>query len=463
MRKFVRLCSFASSSVGHPRTCSASSSPRRELAIRLRRLALGLAVLASSALAGCGGGEPERETLRFVSLAWQEQAIDANRALIDAWNADTTHMPVEYVQGTWGSIHDFLITAFETGDVPDVFHYEAVNIVDFARRGNLADLGPLLSDSLRADVLDVAWDTVRDEDGAITGVPFLLDAFVVLYNERLFREAGIEPPTADDPWTWDELRAAARTLTRDTDGDGATDQWGAAFGLRNASNIMLNLSLTFGGGYFRHDADEVRVEVGAPERALLTTVHEMMYRDRTAPASGVGMTGSNLIPGFLDGDYAMLVGIGSWARQQIVENAPPDFAWGVMPPARGRTQQQGANAQTLSIPADSPHRAEAMAFIEYFLSSQNTTELARSDWMIPARRSSIEALRDEPAAHGWAPTLAIADDLVRGPWMGVPGLTEWKGRIATPTFQEIFSNRLSIDAAAARIEDDSEHVLGRYR
>ena len=421
------------------------------------------ALVVTALLAGCRGPAHDRDTIRFVSLAWQEQAIEANKALVAAWNADTTHTPVEYVQGTWGSIHDFLITAFETGDVPDVFHYEAVNIVDFARRGNLADLGPLLSDSLRADVLDVAWETVRADDGTITGVPFLLDAFVILYNEALFREAGVEPPRDDAPWTWDQLRDAAGRLTRDTDGDGVTDQWGAAFGLRNSSNIVLNLSLGFGGGYFHHEGGHVRVEVGPPERAFLTTVHDMMYRDRTAPPSGVGMTGSNLIPGFLDGDYAMLVGIGAWARQQVVENAPAGFEWGVMPPARARTRQQGANAQTLSIPADSPHREEAMAFIEFFLSRQNTTRLARSDWMIPARRSSIRDLANEPPANGWGPTLAVVDDLVRGPWMGVPGLTEWKGRIATPTFQEVFSDRLSIDQAAARIEDDSRHVLTRYQ
>ena len=189
----------------------------------------------------------------------------------------------------------------------------------------------------------------------------------------------------------------------------------------------------------------------------------MMYRDRTAPPSGVGMSGANLIPGFLDGDYAMLVGIGSWARQQVVENAPDGFAWGVLPPVQARTQQQGANAQTLSIPTASPHREEAAAFIEFALSSRNMTELARSDWMIPARRSSMDALASEPEAHGWATTLAVANDLVRGPWLGVAGFPEWKGRIATPTFQEVFSDRLSISEAAERIEDDSEIVLRRYR
>ncbi len=429
---------------------------------RLSRTPTCLALLLALLLPACGRNAERRDTLRFVSLAWQEQAIEANKALVAQWNADTTHTPVEYVQGTWGSIHDFLITAFETGDVPDIFHYESGQIVDFAQRGYLTDLAPMLSDSLRADVLDVAWATVQADDGAIYGVPFLLESLVVLYNKTLFDEAGIVPPTTEDPWTWDEMRAAARRLTRDTDGDGTPDQWGAAFGLRNSANLMLNLSLGFGGGFFERDGTRMKVEVGAAEKALLSTLYDMMYRDQTAPTAGVGKSGPSMIPGFIHGEYAMLVGIGAWARQQVVENAPEGFVWGVLPSVVARTPQQGANAQTLSIPRASPRQQEAMAFIEYFLSSQNMTRLARSDWMIPARKSSIAALASEPAAYGWATTLDAVDDLVEGPWMRVRGLAEWKARIATPTFQDIFSNRLPLDQAAERMEIESERILRRY-
>ena len=89
--------------------------------------------------------ENESTKLRFVSLAWQEQALQTNHELVAEWNAAHPETPVEYVQGTWGSIHDYLITAFETGEVPDVFHYESSIIVDFAVRGYLADLAPMLA------------------------------------------------------------------------------------------------------------------------------------------------------------------------------------------------------------------------------------------------------------------------------------------------------------------------------
>lgn len=420
-------------------------------------------VVFGTVLGGCRQSVQRSDSIRFVSLAWQEQAIAANKRIVAEWNADTTRTPVEYVQGTWGSVHDFLITSFETGDVPDIFHYESIQIVDFARRGYLTDLAPLIADSSKSDIIDVAWSTVQADDGAIYGVPFLLESLVVLYNKKLFRDAGIEPPTIDEPWTWPDLRAAAKKLTTKPEDTRGRTVYGAAFGLRSSANIIMNLSLGFGGGFFHRDGVAPYVEVGDAEKELLSTIHEMIYVDESASTAAVGTSGAGMIPGFIAGDTAILVGIGSWARQQLVENAPPDFEWGVLPPIKAITQQQGANAQTLSIPSASDKQVEAMAFIEYFLETQNMTQLAKSDWMLPTRRSSMEALRNEPPSHGWETTLAVVDDLVEGPWLDVPGLTEWKSRIANPTFQDIFSNRLTIDAAAERIESDSRRILKRYQ
>jgi len=50
---------------------------------------------------------------------------------------------------------------------------------------------------------------------------------MMFYNKKLFDQAGISYPSGD--WTWEDFLAIAQKLTRDLDGDGATDQFGAAF------------------------------------------------------------------------------------------------------------------------------------------------------------------------------------------------------------------------------------------
>jgi multiple sugar transport system substrate-binding protein len=401
--------------------------------------------------------------LRFVSLAWQEQALATNRAIVSEWNAANPGMQVEYVQGTWNSVHDYLITSFETGDVPDVFHYESSVIVDFAMRGFLADLGPMIDAEMKEDILNVAWASVTRSDGQVSGVPFLMESLIGLYNTDLLEKAAIEPPTLDKPWSWQDLRAAAIKLTADTTGDGVADRWGAAIGLRNSGNIIMNLSIGFGGSFFRKEGERYVVRVGPEERELLTTVHDMLYQDGSTAPSSVGQSGPAMIPGFFSGKYAILVGIGAWARQQLMENAPRQFRWGVIPPLRARTQETGTSTQTLSVPKASKHQSEAMQFIRFMLNRRNMARLAQSDWMLPARKSCMDLPEFNSRENGWDVTTASAKFLSTGSWLGAPGYVEWKSRVANPVLQEFFSGRLGLNETAKRIEEESNIVLSRYQ
>ncbi|MDR7554320.1 MAG: extracellular solute-binding protein [Armatimonadota bacterium] len=56
------------------------------------------------------------------------------------------------------------------------------------------------------------------------GLPRRFTLWVLLWNVRLFAEAGLDP--LQPPRTVAELGAACRRLTRDRDGDGYIDQWG---------------------------------------------------------------------------------------------------------------------------------------------------------------------------------------------------------------------------------------------
>lgn len=403
----------------------------------------------------------EPTKLRFVSLAWQEQAIASVKEIVAAWNEANPDVQVEYQQVDWGSINDYLITSFETQAVPDVFHYESTQIKDFGARGYLTDLAPLLSEDLRSDVVEGAWATVEGESGEYWGVPFLWESRIVLYNQDLLEAEGIEPPTVDDPWTWEEYRDASLQLTKDTDGDGEIDQWGSAVGLSSPVNFVLNLSVGFGGQYFYEEDGEWVVRVGDAEKAFLTLMMDMLYENPSIAQDGVGLSGPELFPGFFEGRYAMLPGIGVWARQQIVESGPQDFNWGVLPPLKAETQDQGSSTQTLSIPAASPNQEAAAQFVEFFLNSQNMATLAQGDWLFPTRVSSFERPEFQTEEAGWNVATESAKYLTMANWQRVPNFEEFSSRVAQPIFQELFANRITVDEAAERLEREGTRVLGR--
>ena len=47
-------------------------------------------------------------------------------------------------------------------------------------------------------------------------VPALIDNLAVVYNTKLFKEAGV--PFPSDDWTWDDFRATAKQMTDDSRG-----------------------------------------------------------------------------------------------------------------------------------------------------------------------------------------------------------------------------------------------------
>ena len=68
-------------------------------------------------------------------------------------------------------------------------------------------------------------------DGKLIGIPYFGGAQGIIYRKDVFEELGLSEPT-----NWDEFVQVCQALTRDTDGDGATDTWGITLvGTKNAS------------------------------------------------------------------------------------------------------------------------------------------------------------------------------------------------------------------------------------
>ncbi|MFJ3223840.1 ABC transporter substrate-binding protein [Streptomyces sp. NPDC086783] len=411
-------------------------------------------------LAGCSGdggtdgGGPV--VLRFQSLAWQEESVTANKELVKEWNATHRDVKVEYVQGSWDSVHDQLLTSFEGGEAPDVIHDASDDLADFAYGGYLADLRDLLPERLKSDIPRRSWESVTFGDG-IYGVPFLQEPRVLVANAALLRESGVRVPTPDDPWSWEEFRSVAKRLT----GKG---RYGVAWPLKEPVSATLNLSLSAGGKLFHRDADgRVQVRFEASDAVVPRIVHDGVNTDGSASGTTLGMGGSDTLPGFFGGRYAM-VPLGFSYRQQLVQQAPKGFEWQVLPaPAGADGLTQGVSPQTLSVAEDSPHKKAAAEFVAYLLRPANMVRLALGDWMLP---TGTEALRDpalHTGKHDWATGTALAAHLRSAPAQSVRGYPEWKDKVATPAFQEYYSGAITLAELRERLETDGNLVLARYQ
>jgi len=422
------------------------------------------ALLAAAAVVllagGCalGGGESTEEgspegpvTLTFQSLAYQDSTVTATKEIVDAWNAKNPDIKINLRQGTWDNVHDQLVTQFQGGTAPDIIHDESSDIMGFASQGYLADIGKYLSDGTKKAVSDDVWQTVTTAAGKIVAAPTLLQTYVVFANTDAFAAAGVDLPKGDQ-LSWDDLRSAAKKLA--TGG-----KFGVGWGLKQPTAAVMNTALGFDGTFFdvsdsEEDAGKATIDVGDGEVAVPERIHAMAYDDKSLDPVSITQSGTEVLPGFLSGKYAMYVG-GNFLAQQITESAPAGFTWTVLPPLAGSAgPTQAANPQTMSVSAQSKAPQQAAKFIDYWMSADNQAKLAQGDWLIPssgpARDKVAEQTADTPV---WEPMLKTGVDLKGAPFQKAANYPQWKDQYATPALQQYFANSISLDDLKKQLTD----------
>ena len=429
--------------------------------MRARWLLVVLGLLLAGCTSGGGTATDGTITLRFQSLAWQDESVAANKALVKEWNATHPDVKVEYVQGSWDSVHDQLLTSFEGGEAPDIIHDASDDLADFAYGGYLADLRELLSERLKFDIPQRSWETTTF-GGGVYGVPFLQEPRVLIANAKWLKEAGVRIPTPEQPWSWPEFRQITRQLSG---GDGDSDgKYGVAWPLKEPVSATLNLSLSAGGQLFHRGADgKVTIRFEAADQTVPRTIHDQADTDHSASPTTLGSGASDTLPGFFGGRYAM-VPLGFSYRQQIAQQAPKGFEWQVLPaPAGADGLTQGVSPQTLSIAEESQHPREAAEFIDFMLRPENMVRLALGDWMLPTGTEALKSPSLRTPKDGWATGTALAAHLRSAPAQSVRGYPEWKDKVATPAFQEYYSGAIDLAELRKRLEKDGNLVLARYQ
>jgi ABC-type glycerol-3-phosphate transport system substrate-binding protein len=306
-------------------------------------------------------------------------------------------------------------------------------------------MSKLIPADLKSSVPQGIWDSVTFS-GGIYGAPTLLQSYVVFVNQALLTKAGVTAPTDANPWTWDQFQAAAKQLTT----GGA---YGLGWGLKSPTAAVLSMALNFNGTFVAGSGDSTKLTFGPAEQQILTRMHDMIYTDRSLSPATLGMSGSDVLPGFFAGKYAMIVG-GNYTSQQMVSDAPSGFQWTMLPMLKGDTQAQAADPQTLSVAAQSKHPSEAAQFIAFYDNAQNLARLAQGDWLIPASDPAAQLVAQQTQGkNGWAAMASMGKNLTVAPFESATPYAQWKTETATPDLQQYFANKMTIDQLGQKLTE----------
>lgn len=343
-------------------------------------IAVGI-LLAWSLAHGCARKEPAKPGPAEITLQihWDAESPrgKAIRVILDEFEKQHPGIKVRLMGGSGDDRK--LLTQITGGNPPDVIETAYRNVRVLAKAKILRPLDKLAGN--RDAFYGPLWNLGLYED-RLYGYPWFGHTIQLVYNRRLFEEAGIREP----PGTWDDLYETAGRLTRDTDGDGKPDRFGLSLVGKQHPDITWLFSMFLhqaGGKLVEKRGGKWRVAVNSPEGRRALDFYVKLTREVCPPGVGNKM-GGDVMADFRN-QVAAMEFQGPWGVtdiwRQADKNRFPVAAAEAPAGPGGRAAELGANMTV--IPVTSRHPREALSLVE-FLAGREAQALLMEGEKTPA-------------------------------------------------------------------------------
>jgi multiple sugar transport system substrate-binding protein len=347
----------------------------------MRRLFLIAATVLLVAAAGCGGSSSSSNGVVNVTVWHGYEDVEGKAMTSAATRFNATHPKIHVTVQNYGNSDYALqkvLTAIRGGSYPDIAYLYGSWAANIARSPTAVDL------SSRIKEPGVNWNDFWPAErqavqvgGKVIGMPALVDNLALVYNKKLFDQAGIPYPTAS--WTWDDFRAAAQKLT-----DSAAKQFGWAYVADGSEDTVWRFdALLWQAGGDILNSNNTKAEFNSPAGVKAATLLQQMATvDHSVYLDNGNGNYANL---FNSGKIAMLF-TGPWDLSSF-----PDVNYGV------QVLPGDLNHQTISGPDQwvlfnngSQRTQAAWTFLKWFTSPQQALIWSTQTGDLPIRASETQ-------------------------------------------------------------------------
>ena len=315
--------------------------------------------------------EPEK-TVRV----WYWEDNDGSYAdAYSTWREKYPDVNLELEAIPWNSYHDMLIAAAASGDLPDVYKIQPTWIPELKSLGAVTELDSYIDAWEGKDSIpDSMWESAKAGQDAAYAWPHSLVVLYLYCRKSYFQEAGIEYPK-----TMDEFYKACEALTKDKDGDGATDVYGFSMrGARGGHFMWAGLTLNNGVDFFDEDGN---VALNTPEMTEANQKYLDVYLNGWAPKTAPTDGYTEIVQNFESGVTAMLVHHLNSA-QEITDVLGEDVD--VVPLPEGSAGRYLPSEPChWAVSANSENTEEAVDFLKYASEADTHKALCKNAGLVP--------------------------------------------------------------------------------
>lgn len=315
--------------------------------------------------------EPEK-TIRV----WYWEDNDGSYAdAYSSWSEKYPDVNLELEAIPWNSYHDMLIAAAASGDLPDVYKIQPTWIPELKGLGAISELDGYIESWEGKDTIpESMWESAKAGQDATYAWPHSLVVLYLYCRKSYFEEAGIEYPK-----TMEEFYKACEALTKDTDGDGATDVYGFSMrGARGGHFMWAGLTLNDGIDFFNEDGS---VALNTPEMVEANQKYLDIYLNGWAPKTAPTDGYTEIVQNFESGVAGMLVHHLNSAKE--ITDVLGDDVDVVPLPEGAAGRYLPSEPCHWAVSANSENAEEAVDFLKYASEPDTHKALCKNAGLVP--------------------------------------------------------------------------------
>ncbi|MFS7876154.1 extracellular solute-binding protein [Streptomyces asiaticus] len=411
------------------------------------------AMLVSVAACGSDGDDDKAGADGFKGQTLTVWAMDGSTP--DGWTKDVkaafekkTGAKLKLEIQQWNGIQQKVTTALSESNPPDVLEIGNTQTPSYAQTGGLAELGDLKK-SIGAD-----WSESINKsavyDGKQYAAPWYAANRVVLYNKKIWAEAGIK----DTPKTRTEFFQDLDAIKKKTDAEPI---------YLPGQNWYFFDGLTIGTGadLVKKDGDKWVSNLADPKVGKAMDIYKQYQSFSKAPKDKDEATPQQGEV-FAKGKTGAFIGMG-WEAGIAIKANPKiekDIGYFTIPgETAGKPEGVFLGGSNLAVAAGSEKQELAKEFLKIALNDTYEGQLAKEGGVIPNKESLQAQLKGNPAGQAAAPAAATGGT--------TPLIPEWAAVENAPnpikTYMTSVLNGKSPAEAAKSVEDEMNKRLSQER
>jgi putative chitobiose transport system substrate-binding protein len=358
--------------------------------------------LLLSWLVACNGSAPNAgntgaggQEIEFWTMQLQPKFNDYFKKLISEFEQANPGVKVRWVDVPWTAMQSKILTAVSAKTAPDVVNLNPDFASQLAARNAWLPLDDKIPAQVRQEYFSNIWQA-SSFNGKSFGVPWYLTSRVAIYNQDIFKQAGITTP----PKTYAELAVAAKQIKAKT----GKFTFFATLVPEDSGEVME--SLVQMGVDLVDTQGKAAFNTPAGKAAFQYWVD--LFKQGLLPQEVLTEGHRHAVEMYQSGQTALLAS-GPEFLNSIATNAPEIAKVSASAPQiTGSTGKKNVAVMNLLIPKDTDQPDLALKFALFVTNSRNQLDFAKAANVLP---STVQSSKDP--FFTTAPANATPIDLAR--------------------------------------------------